>query len=98
MNRVKSEMQLPPPDAMARIFKALGHPTRLAIIAHLMEVETCFCKDIVHRFPHSQSTISQHLKLLRESGIIQGQILGAKSQFRVDREMLARLKSFVTQL
>jgi ArsR family transcriptional regulator, arsenate/arsenite/antimonite-responsive transcriptional repressor len=59
-------------DQLSKIFKALGHPTRIKIIEHLLMCNSCICGEIVDIFPFSQSTISQHLKLLKDSGIVFG--------------------------
>ena len=66
-------------DQLAKIFKALGHPTRIKIIEHLNKIDTCICGDIVDIFPFSQSTISQHLKLLKASGLVCGEIEGPRT-------------------
>jgi len=63
-------------ERLAKIFKALGHPTRIKIIEHLIEIDSCVCGEIVDIFPFSQSTISQHLKQLKDAGIIMGKIEG----------------------
>ncbi|MCA1793104.1 MAG: metalloregulator ArsR/SmtB family transcription factor, partial [Desulfobacteraceae bacterium] len=57
-------------EQTAKIFKALAHPTRIKIVQHLIAIDTCICTEIVGIFPYSQSTISQHLKILKESGIV----------------------------
>ncbi len=80
-------------EEAARLFKALGHPTRLQILKFLLASGQGFCGEIVKQFPFSQSTISQHLKLLRQSGLIQRQGVGAKSRFSVNPQMLDRLKA-----
>ena len=85
-------------DARARIFKALGHPTRLKIIEHLIAIDSCVCGEIVDIFPFSQSTISQHLKLLKESGIVCGEIEGPKTYFCVDKAVLKQIKAYVASL
>jgi DNA-binding transcriptional ArsR family regulator len=58
---------------LANIFKALGNPTRLAILMHLAACEPCIRGDIVADLPFAQSTVSQHLKVLRETGLITGE-------------------------
>ena len=60
---------------IAQFAKALGHPARVAIIQLLLKKQTCICGDIVDELPLSQSTVSQHLKELKEAGIIKGEIL-----------------------
>lgn len=57
-------------------FKALGHPARLAIVSFLMKQKACICNDIVNEIPLAQPTISQHLKELKNAGIITGAIEG----------------------
>lgn len=88
-------MEIEPP---AKIFKALGHPTRIKIVQHLIEINTCVCGEIVGIFPYSQSTISQHLKILKESGIVCGEVEGPKTYFCVDKAVLNQFKQFVNTL
>lgn len=85
-------------DTMAGIFKALGHPTRIRIVEHLININSCMCGEIVNIFPFSQSTISQHLKQLRDSGIVHGQIEGPKTCYCVDLEVLKRVKEYISNL
>lgn len=85
-------------EALAKIFKALGHPTRLKIVEHLIHINTCVCGEIVDIFPFSQSTISQHLKLLKESGIVCGEVEGPKTYFCVDKQLLGRVKDYMDKL
>ena len=82
----------------AKIFKALGHPTRIKIIEHLNETDTCICGEIVDIFPFSQSTISQHLKHLKESGIVCGEIEGPKTYFCLDKAVLNEIKHYINKL
>lgn len=82
----------------SKIFKALGHPTRLQIVKHLIEIDTCVCGQIVDIFPYSQSTISQHLKLLKKSGIVCGEVEGPRTYFCVDKKILDQVKAFIEQL
>ena len=82
----------------AKIFKAMGHPTRVKIVEHLIAINTCVCGEIVDIFPFSQSTISQHLKLLKESGIVCGEVEGPKTYFCVDKEVLRQFKSYIETL
>ena len=85
-------------DTLAKIFKALGHPTRVKIVEHLIKINSCVCGEIVSIFPFSQSTISQHLKLLKESGIVHGEIEGPKTCYCVDVDVLNKFKKFVSNL
>ncbi len=61
---------------ISQVFKALGHPARIAIIQHLMNIKSCICNDLVGILPLSQATISQHLRELKEAEIIKGTIDG----------------------
>ena len=85
-------------DQLSKIFKALGHPTRIKIVEHLMQCNSCICSEIVGIFPFSQSTISQHLKLLKDSGIVFGEIEGPKTCYCVDTTVLNQFKQYVSQL
>lgn len=85
-------------EQAAKIFKALGHPTRVKIVRHLIEINTCVCGQIVDIFPYSQSTISQHLKLLKESGIVCGEVEGPKTYFCVDKAVLEQFKTFINNM
>jgi len=83
---------------VAKIFKSLGHPTRVKIVEHLISINTCVCGEIVDIFPYSQSTISQHLKHLKESGIVCGEIEGPKTFFCVDRAILEEFKKYIQNM
>ena len=61
---------------VAKYAKALGHPARIAILRILLERQSCICGDIVEELPLSQSTVSQHLKELKDAGLITGDISG----------------------
>jgi len=76
---------------LAARLKALAHPARLAIVRALAGVggSGCSCGDIVRDLPLAQSTVSQHLKILREAGIIRGEISGPRSCYCLDRAVLA---------
>ena len=85
-------------EKLSKIFKALGHPTRIKIVEHLMNIDTCVCGQIVDIFPFSQSTISQHLKQLKESGIVCGEVEGPKTYFCVDKQVLNLVKNYINKL
>lgn len=71
-------------NKIAKIAKALAHPARIAILNLLARRQTCICGDIVDELPLSQSTVSQHLKELKEAGLITGEIEGAKVCYCID--------------
>lgn len=75
----------------AELYKALGHPARIAIIEFLINQDSCVCGDIVDELPLSQSTISQHLKELKSVGIIKGEISGVKTCYCIDDKVWAEL-------
>ena len=83
-------------NALASIAKALAHPARIAIIHYLVKTNACVCGDIVDELPLSQSTVSQHLKELKRSGLIKGTVDGPSVCYCIDNKVwnLAR-KSFV---
>ena len=69
---------------IAAFAKALAHPARIAILKHLVKTKSCVCGDIVDELPLSQSTVSQHLKELKEAGLIKGNINGASVCYCID--------------
>lgn len=69
---------------LAKYAKALAHPARVAILRILLERQACICGDIVEELPLSQSTVSQHLKELKEAGLVQGDIDGKKVCYCID--------------
>lgn len=85
-------------EQLALFCKALAHPARIQIVQFLASVETCFCGDIVKQLPLAQSTVSQHLKILKEAGIVQGEIDGPRTCYWLSRERLAHLKVLMAQL
>jgi ArsR family transcriptional regulator len=85
-------------EQLAVFCKALAHPARIQIIRFLAQVDTCFCGDIVKQLPLAQSTVSQHLKILKEVGIVQGEIDGPHTCYYLVPERLAQFKSLLAQL
>ena len=71
---------------VAKYAKALGHPARIAILRILLERQSCICGDIVEELPLSQSTVSQHLKELKDAGLITGDISGKKICYCIDAQ------------
>ena len=78
--------------AFAGICKALGHPARIRIIEHLKAIDRCICGEIVQILPLAQSTVSQHLKVLKAAGLVRGEVEGPCTCYCLDREMLDRFK------
>ncbi|HVM70851.1 MAG TPA: metalloregulator ArsR/SmtB family transcription factor [Anaerolineales bacterium] len=82
----------PEKERLARMLKALGNPVRFQIVEFLARNQTCITNDIVRNTPLAQSTVSQHLKVLREAGLIQGEIEGPATCYCLDPEGLRWLK------
>ena len=75
----------------AKIAKALGHPARMAIIEYLAKTNTCICGDIVNELPLAQPTVSQHLKELKNAGIIKGEIEGNSICYCIDEQVIVKI-------
>jgi len=73
-------------EQLAVFAKALGHPTRIAILQHLENQSCCFTGDLVEVIPLAQSTISQHLKELKNAGLIQGELNPPRIKYCVNKE------------
>ena len=71
---------------IARYAKAMGHPTRIAILEFLLKQESCYFGDIHEELPIAKATVSQHLKELKESGLIQGEIEAPKVKYCINKE------------
>ena len=73
-------------NKMAKLAKAIGHPARIAILEFIIKKNSCICGDIVEELPLAQATISQHLKELKETGLIKGEIEGASICYCIDEK------------
>ncbi len=73
-------------EQIARFAKAMGHPARMAILQFLARQESCFFGDIHEELPIAKATVSQHLKELKEAGLIQGEIEAPKVKYCINRE------------
>ena len=85
-------------EALAKFAKALAHPTRIAILKHLENQSCCFTGDLVDVFPLAQSTISQHLKELKNAGLIQGELEPPKIRYCINQENWKTAKALFQQL
>ena len=81
-----------PDEEFARLCKALGHPARVRIVRHLKELGECVCGRIVDAVPLAQSTVSQHLKILKDAGLVIGEVEGTRTCYCLDMEVLERFK------
>jgi len=86
MGVTKSDLFSKEQNELAKIAKALAHPARIAILEHLVKKGTCVCGDLVDQLPLSQSTISQHLKAMKDAGIIRGEIDGVFRCYCIDAQ------------
>jgi ArsR family transcriptional regulator len=85
-------------DHLAAICKALGHPARIQIVEHLKSIDNCICGEIVQILPLAQSTVSQHLKILKAAGLVKGEVEGPRTCYCIDRDMLSRFKLAIERL
>ena len=85
-------------NRLAKYAKALAHPARIAILQLLTKKQTCICGDIVDEIPLSQSTVSQHLKELKEAGLIKGDIEGATVCYCIDEKEWKTAKESLNKL
>ena len=78
-------------EELALLAKALGHPARVRILELLLVKEACCCGEIVDELPLAQATVSQHLRVLKEAGLVIGEIEGPRVSYCASRERLASL-------
>ena len=83
---------------LADICKGLGHPARIRILKQLLTENRCVCGRIVEVMPLAQSTVSQHLKILKECGLVQGEVEGSRTCYCVNPETLARFAPLINGL
>ncbi|MFN5460039.1 MAG: ArsR/SmtB family transcription factor [Bacteroidota bacterium] len=81
-------------NKISSLFKAIGHPARIAILEHLLKVNKCICGDLVNELPLAQATISQHLKELKNAGIIKGNIEGNSICYCLDEKVIKHLEKY----
>ncbi|MEM9692256.1 MAG: metalloregulator ArsR/SmtB family transcription factor [Myxococcota bacterium] len=85
-------------EHLARLAKALAHPARVAILRMLVRQEGCIVGDIVDELPFAQSTVSQHLKQLKETGLIRGEVDGPRVCYCIEPGAVALFKALVEAL
>jgi ArsR family transcriptional regulator, arsenate/arsenite/antimonite-responsive transcriptional repressor len=89
---------LDPDEELARLAKALGHPARVKILRFLLEQNECMAGAIADVLPLAQSTVSQHLKVLREAGLIHGEVDGVRICYCADPTRIERLQGLLDGL
>lgn len=97
MGTTKSNHFTKEQNRLADLFKALAHPARIAILQLLINKQSCICGDIVDELPLSQSTISQHLKALKNAGIIKGDISGVTTCYCINQTTWSELDDLTKQ-
>ena len=97
MGLTKSEIFTEDQNKLAAIAKVLGHPARIAILQHLFKIQSCICGDLVDVIGLAQPTISQHLKELKNIGIIKGNIEGTSVCYCISKENWLEIKSILTE-
>ena len=91
MGTTKTEIFSTEQNELARLAKALGHPARIAIIEFLVKTNSCFCGDIVEEIGLAQATVSQHLKELKNAGIIKGDVEGTSVCYCINPDTWTKL-------
>jgi len=85
-------------ESLAELSWALAHPARVRIVRLLLSRTSCMCGEIVEEMPLAQSTVSQHLKILKETGLVQGSIDGPRVCYCINQSALATLKQLIADL
>lgn len=85
-------------EELASLCKAVGHPARVQILRLLARTDSCICGDIVDELPLAQSTVSQHLKVLKAAGLIRGEIDGPRVGYCLEPSALRRLRALIGSL
>lgn len=98
MGLAKTEEFTVKDNKLAKYAKALAHPARVAILQILIRTQDCICGDIVEELPLSQSTVSQHLKELKEARLIKGNIDGASVCYCIDEKGWEEAKTYLKTL
>lgn len=96
--RTKSYNLTSDEERLAQMMKALGHPARMQIIRYLSDNPQCFTGDIVQVLPLAQATVSQHLKVLRDAGLICGTIEGTATNYCLNDEAVSWFTKQVAKL
>lgn len=98
MGATKTEYFSDKQNAIATMAKALGHPARIAIVEYLMKTDSCICGDIVDVLPLAQPTVSQHLKELKNAGLIKGSVEGNAICYCIDEKAIGKLQNYFTNI
>jgi len=96
MVSAKSELFEETLQEQANLFKVLAHPARLQILLFLAQTRTCISGDISDELPLSRTTVNQHLKELKDAGLIKGHVEGVKMNYCLDTEKVKEMKNLLT--
>ena len=97
MGITKTEIFSEKQNELAALAKVLGHPARIAILQQLMQMDTCICNDLVEEIGLAQPTISQHLRELKNQGLIKGNVEGTSICYCIDPEKWAQMKKVLSE-
>ncbi|MBG43229.1 MAG: transcriptional regulator [Aequorivita sp.] len=97
MGITKTEIFTDQQNQVATFAKAFGHPARVAILQHLFKINACICGDLVEEIGLAQPTISQHLKELKNLGLIKGNIEGTSICYCIDKRSWTKMKAVMLQ-
>lgn len=98
MGVTKTDLFTTHQNRLASMAKALAHPARVAILEHLLNANACINGDLVQELGLAQATISQHLRELKEAGLIQGTIEGVRVSYCIDSRRWEEVRELFTQL
>ena len=82
---------------LSLLCKALAHPVRVQIL-HLLRERRCLCGDVVNALPLAQSTVSEHLRILKDAGLIEDEADGPRRSYCVNQRLLERFKALIAAL
>ena len=97
MGLTKSEIFTDQQNEIANISKVFGHPARVAILQYLFKTDSCICGDLVDEIGLAQPTISQHLKELKNIGLIKGNIDGTSVCYCIDKDNWTQMKTIISE-
>ena len=98
MGATKTDYYSDNQNEIATLAKALGHPARVAIVEYLAQMNECVCGKIVEFLPLAQPTVSQHLKELKNAGIIKGEVEGNSICYCIDKDAIAKINRYFSVL
>ena len=97
MGLAKTEMFTDEQNEISLFAKVFGHPARVAILQHLFKLDSCICGDLVNEIGLAQPTISQHLKELKQLGLIKGNVEGTRVCYCIDKTNWLHMKKIMIQ-